>query len=351
MTEGPDAPQFKLRSERVDVPITDIRERALRIFTSKGCSLQEAAEVADHLIEADRCGVESHGIVRVLQYSREYENGQLTADAPVKPVTDAANRLHLDAGGGIGIRAMHVAVDAATERATRHGLAMVTLTGAGHTGRLGAFAEAAAKKGCMTITLGGGDRKRWRMVAPYGGRQALLPTNPYCIGVPGGAQGPVVLDFATGMVAGGWIYAAREAGTRLPPGMIIDRNGAPTTDPNDYFSGGAILPKGGHIGSGLALIAEVIGEAMLGPVRKGEINWMVLAVDCTAHAAPDAMRAAAEEILSEVRACPPLRDGMRAEVPGERERARAAKVTDTLSLPVPIWERIEALATSGERQG
>lgn len=351
MTVDPDKPGFKLQSERIYVPIDELRRTALAIFAGCGCSDDEAVEVTEHLIDADRCGVESHGIVRVLQYAREYENGQLTADAPVNPVADKANHLHLDAGGGIGIRAMRVAVDAATERAQDQGLAMVTLTGAGHSGRLGAFAESAANKGCMTITLGGGDRKRWRMVAPYGGRQALLPTNPYCIGVPGGAQGPVVLDFATGMVAGGWIYAAREAGTRLPQGMIIDRHGAPTTDPKDYFSGGAILPKGGHIGSGLALIAEVIGEAMLGPVRKGEINWMVLAVDCNAHAASDAMRAAAEEILSEVRACPPLNDGIRAEVPGERERARAAKVTDTLSLPVPIWKRIEALAASGERQG
>jgi len=89
---------------------------------------------------------------------------------------------------------------------------------------------------------------------------------------------------------------------------------------------------------------------MLGPVSKGEINWMVLAVDCTAHAAPEAMRAAAEEILAEVRACPPLRESGRVEVPGERERDRAESVTDTLSLPVPIWDRIRALRASGKRQ-
>lgn len=351
MTNDPGKPQFKLRCERVEVPVTDAREIALHILESCGCDPHEAAEVTDHLIDADRCGVESHGLVRVLQYAREYDNGLLTPGAPIDAVTETANHLHLDANGGIGIRAMRTAVDAATKRARRNGLAMATLTGAGHTGRLGAFAETAANRGCLTITLGGGDRKRWRMVAPHGGRQGLLPTNPYCIGVPGGAQGPVVLDFATGMVAGGWIYAAREAGAQLPTGMIINRHGEPTTDPNDYFAGGAILPKGGHIGSGLALIAEVIGEAMLGPVRKGEINWMVLAIDCTAHAAPDAMRAAAEEILSEIRACPPLHKGVPVDVPGERERNRAAAVADTVSLPVPIWKRIEALADSVEWQG
>ena len=342
---------FKLQSERVDVQIAEVREIAIGTFKACGCDTDEAVEVTDHLIEADRSGVESHGLVRVLQYAREYQNGLLTPGATVNCAEHSVNSLRIDAIGGIGIRAMRVAVDAATERARLHGLAMATLVGAGHTGRLGAFAKEAADRGCMVIILGGGNRKRWRMVAPHGGRQALLPTNPYCIGVPGGARGPVVLDFATGMGAGGWIYAAREAGVDLPSGMIIDKDGVASTNPQDYFDGGAILPKGGHIGSGLALIAEVIGEAMLGPVTKGEINWMVLAVDCTAHAAPDAMRAAAEEILAEVRACPPLHEGGQVDVPGERERDRAASVTKTLSLPVPIWDRIGALRASGERQG
>ena len=350
MAEGGDT-RFKLQSERIDVPIAEARATALDIFKAHGCDPQEAAEVTNHLIEADRSGVESHGLVRVLQYAREYKNGLLTPGAPIDCAEHGANRLRFDANGGIGIHAMRTAVDAVTERARLHGLAMATLTGAGHTGRLGAFAEGAAHRGCMTIILGGGDRKRWRMVAPHGGRQALLPTNPYCIGIPGGERGPVVLDFATGMGAGGWIYTAREAGVDLPPGMILDKNGAPSTDPQDYFDGGAILPKGGHIGSGLALIAEVMGHAMLGPVSKGEINWMVLAVDCTAHAVPEAMRAAAEEILAEVRACPPLREGERVEVPGERERDRAASVTDTLSLTLPIWNRIRTLQASSERQG
>ena len=343
-------PGFKLQSERVDVPIDEVRAIALSVLKGAGCDQDEAAEISDHLIEADRCGVESHGIVRLQQYAREYDTGLLSSGARIDCVEDGVNRLRLDANGGIGIRAMRIVVDAATARAQLHGLAMATLTGAGHTGRLGAFAESAAHRGCMTIVLGGGHRKRWRMVAPHGGRRALLPTNPYCIGIPGGARGPVILDFATGAAAGGWIYAAREAGVDLPPGLIIDADGRPSTDPTDYFDGGAILPKGGHIGSGLALIAELVGEAMLGPVRKGEINWMVLAVDCTAHAAPEAMRAAAEEILAEVRACPPLRESGRVEVPGERERDRAESVTDTLSLPVPIWDRTRALRASGKRQ-
>lgn len=342
-TIAPDAITSKLDApDRVPVAVTMARDTAIAVFTACGCPGHEAAEIADHLIEADLSGVESHGIVRVLQYAREYASGLLTPGARPGVTREAPNRTRIEAHGGIGIPAMRMAVEQAARDARAEGLAMATLTGAGHTGRLGAFAEAAARAGCMTIALGGGDRRRWRMVAPYGGRQALLPTNPWCIGIPGGNRGPVVLDAATSMLAGGWIYAARAAGLSLPAGAVIDRHGTPTTDPEDWFAGGAILPKGGALGYGLALVAELVGEAMLGPVDKGEINWMVLAVDCTRHRAPAAMQAAAEEILAEIRACPPLPGTSRVEVPGERERDRAAG-RDALHLPRPIWEAIVAL--------
>ncbi len=178
MAEGK-KPRFKLQSERVDIPIAKVRATTLSIFEAHGCGPDEAAEVTDHLINADQSGVESHGVVRALQYAREYRNGVLIPGAPIEIIEDNDNRLRLDAGSGIGIRAMRKAVEAATERAQRHGLAMVTLTGAGHTGRLGAFAEEAANADCMTITLGGGDRKRWRR-DPSEGRAHRLRPGRHC---------------------------------------------------------------------------------------------------------------------------------------------------------------------------
>ena len=92
----------------------------------------------------------------------------------------------------------------------------------------------------------------------------MLPTNPWCIGIPGGGRGPVILDFATSKIAGGWIYAAQSAGALLPEGCVIDAEGNPTRDPEEYFNGGAILPAGGHKGYALALVAELIGEGHVG---------------------------------------------------------------------------------------
>ena len=326
--------------DTIDVTSDLATETARNLFISAGAPSDVAGEVADHLVEADQCGVASHGIVRVLQYTREMLNG--TVKAAARPeIQKQSNRLTVQAHGGIGIPAMRMAHELATENAAENGLAAVAVLGAGHTGRLGAFGEISAKRGCLSIALGGGNRKRWRMVAPFGGRDALLPTNPYCIAIPGGDRGPVVIDIATSQAAGGWIYAARAAGVKLPENLIIDRNGNPSCDPEDYFDGGAILPKGGPLGYGLALVAELVGEAMLGPVFEGEINWFVLAVDCRRYNEPNAMQAAAEDILSEIRVSKPSSGFDAVQIPGERERDAFSKSQDRpLKVPRQVWDAI-----------
>lgn len=331
--------------DRVAIAPDVAADMACALFEAAGAAPDVAREVADHLVEADQCGVESHGIVRTLQYTRELLDGTLDPKARPEVLRHDGGRLTVQAHGGIGIPAMRMAHELAAKAAIENGISAVGVLGAGHTGRLGAFGEVAARSGCLSIALGGGNRKRWRMVAPYGGREALLPTNPFCIAMPGGDRGPVVIDIATSQAAGGWIYAARAAGVELPEGLIMDRHGAPSRDPEDYFNGGAILPKGGPLGYGLALIAELVGEAMLGPVLKGEINWLVLALDCRRYHEAPAMQAVAEEILAEIRASAPAAGRGPVQVPGERERDLwAAAQGKPLRVPGKIWASIEAMA-------
>lgn len=188
---------------------------------------------------------------------------------------------------------------------------MATLTGAGHTGRLGAFAECSSKIGLHdnrsgrrrpeTLAHGAAAWRTQRALAD----QPLLHRHPRWRVWPG-SVGRCHFD----------------ADRRLD--LCRPRSRAdlarPTVAPGDYFDGGAILSKGGHLGYGLAPIVEIVGEAMPGPVAKGEINWMLLAVHCHCDRAPEAMRAAAEEVLSEIRACPSAPGFDRVEAPGERER-------------------------------
>ena len=328
-----------LSESRVNVSLDDVREKSLSILIKAGCKKDYANKIIDHLIDSDLSGVESHGVVRTLQYLDEYQQGYLLPNVVPKLTKDSLTTINVDGQGGLGIPAIDMATEEGIAVAKSNGMCAVAIRNIGHTGRLGAFAEKAANRGFLFILCGGGARDKWRMVAPYGGKKALLPTNPWCLGIPGGLRGPVVLDCATSKIAGGWIKAARIANAKLPKGMIIDKNGLPTDNPNDFFSGGAILPKGEALGYGLATIGELICDAMLGPATV-ECNTLILLVDTTRYRHADIFKNAAEEILSELRDCPPAKGFERVEIPGEREQ-KNREISKTIMLPKKIWAAIQ----------
>lgn len=328
-----------LSESRVNVSLDDVREKSLSILIKAGCKKDYANKIIDHLIDSDLSGVESHGVVRTLQYLDEYQQGYLLPNVVPKLTKDSLTTINVDGQGGLGIPAIDMATEEGIAVAKSNGMCAVAIRNIGHTGRLGAFAQKAANRGFLFILCGGGARDKWRMVAPYGGKKALLPTNPWCLGIPGGLRGPVVLDCATSKIAGGWIKAARIANAKLPKGMIIDKNGLPTDNPNDFFSGGAILPKGEALGYGLATIGELICDAMLGPATV-ECNTLILLVDTTRYRHPDIFKNAAEEILSELRDCPPAKGFERVEIPGEREQ-KNREISKTIMLPKKIWAAIQ----------
>lgn len=334
---------------RVSVPVSEVRTIGLAVLNQAGCKPEIAQEVIDHLIDADLCGVESHGIFRAKQYADEYRRGYLNPHADPQVDAPRTSTLRIDGQGGIGIVAMGRAVDAGVEAAQAHGVAAIAVENIGHTGRLGDFGERAARAGCLFIACGGGARQNWRMVAPYGGSNGKLPTNPWCLGIPGGAQGPVVLDCATGQIAGGWIYAARQSDALLPEGAIIDAQGRPTRNPADFFNGGAILPKGGVLGYGLATMGELICDAMLGPA-KVECNTFILMVDTTRYRGALALQEAAEEILADLRSCPPAPGFDAVQVPGEREQRRKAG-RDHIEVPISIWNGLRHAAAEASVKG
>ena len=334
----------KLDFDGVRLPVSESEavEVMICILEALGCDGEAAGMIADHLADASLCGVESHGVMRILQYARQFRSGYMTASGTPKINHRDGQFLRIDGGGGHGIPAMQLAFDASMEAAADTGICVSAITNLGHTGRHGAFAELAAEAGMLSILIGGGNRAVWRQVAPYGGAAAKLPTNPWCLGLPGGEHGPFILDFATSMVAGGWIYAADSAGAKLPAGCLIDLEGKPATDPKAYFEGGAILPAAGQKGYAMALAAELIAEALIGPVAT-EANWLLIMVDTTRMTSGHSLQARAEEVLADIRSCPPASGFNRVEIPGERERACRDTAGGMIDIPEKTWRDILAL--------
>ena len=335
--------KLDLCGTRIKVTKQEATAIVLDIFKQLGCSDDTSHAITEHLIDANLCGMESHGVMRVPQYAERMQNGTMKVDVCPEVRKTESGMTEVDGGMGSGIPTMTLAYESAMKLTAENGLSAVSVLNTGHTGRHGAYADNAAAKGFLTICTGGGNHRVHGQVAPYGGARGMLPTNPWCIGIPGGERGPVVMDFATGVIGGGWVYAAQSAGALLPEGCIVDRNGTPTRDPEDYFNGGAILPMGAHKGYALSLMAELIGEAMLGP-SSPECNWFVIAIDTRKFRQPDALRAAAEEVLDDLRNCPPAAGFERVEIPGEREREQRRKSNGVLAVPEETWSQILSLS-------
>jgi len=341
--------KLELRGDRIEIVVDLASTIIVDIFNRLGCQNDISLAITEHLIDANLCGLESHGVMRVMQYAERMQNGTMRVDVRPEVITTENKMTIVDGGMGSGIPAMHLAYETSMTLALKSGLAAISILNTGHTGRHGAFADDAAEKGFLTICTGGGNHRVHSQVAPHGGARGMLPTNPWCIGIPGGDLGPIVMDFSTGMIAGGWIYAAQSAGALLPEGCVVDRDGKPTRDPNDYFNGGAILPMGEHKGFALSLVAELIAEAMLGP-SSPECNWFLITIDTRRFRQPAALKAAAEEVLADLRNCPPAPGFKEVEIPGERERKQRSKSNGIIAIPEETWQQVLTLSNELQKE-
>ena len=251
----------------------DLQRLVHDIFHADGCSEDEGGRIGRYLVSANLPGHDSHGVVRVPRYATQKELGTVVADVTVEVVDRHAGdrrgrrqvRLRPDgdaAGRRIGI-----------DKCRKNGLAAVTLRNAGHVGRVGDWAEMAAEAGLVSVHFVNASGSV--LVAPFGGVDRRFSTAPYCVGVPRPGHDPLVLDFATSIVAEGKVLVASQGGKKLPEGALIGPDGKPSGDPHllygdytptgprDHSKGtGAIQAFGDHKGSGLAFMCEILGGAL-----------------------------------------------------------------------------------------
>jgi uncharacterized oxidoreductase len=323
-----------------------------------GSAPDEIDAVADNLIEANLRGHDSHGIGMLPRYVDAFLEGGLAPNAAVRVDLDAGSLLRLDGQRGFGQVIGRQAMALGIERAQRHGSCILALGNAHHLGRIGAWAEQAAEAGLVSLHLVNVVTRP--IVAPHGGSDARFGTNPFCAGVPLPGRPPVILDFATSVIAQGKTRVAMNQGEPVPAGCLIDDQGRPTTDPRFAVVPpfGALLPFGGewgaHKGYGLALVCELLGGALAAGMTQRDadaskrrvLNGMFsVLVDPAALGGRAAFEQEALAFLDWVQASPPREGFAAVQVAGDAERAhRAQRSAHGVPVDDATWAEILAAA-------
>lgn len=328
-------------------PPVGLKALLTAILTASGAPEDIAGDVSASLVDSSLKGVDSHGVMRVLSYVDQIASGWIRPAARPTVETEGASIALMRGHSGFGIFALGRATELAVRKVRTSQTAAIGLIDTTHTGRLGWFAEDAARQGVVVLIVGGGGSRSAkasvRSVAPYGGRRRIFATNPYAYGVPAGRFGTVVGDFSSSMVAEGKLQMHRARRQPLPPGWILDRDGHPSTDVADFYAGGTLLPAAGHKGYALALLAELLTGCLLPSPQ--ELNWLVIAVDAAAFRPLPEVIQTAETLLSEVKQVPPAPGFAEVLLPGEPEHRSAARLSrEGVAIDDAIWRDIEALA-------
>ncbi len=316
------------------------------LLTVVGAPGPVAATVARHLVGADAAGHRGHGLAMLPTYLDAIDAGQLRPGAWPALVEDRGAYLVADGRHGFGHYALSWTLSLVIEKARQHGLAGAHLVRCGHVGRLGGYVlDGAAESAAVLVTVGSVADEADALVAPHGGRERLLGTNPIAFGCPG--DPPFALDMATSAMAYYDLTLLAAAGGEVPPGVLVGGAGDRPVPPDDPLGGGAMLPFGGYKGYGLSLLAGVLsGLAAAGPVAgagPGEgpavSGVFVLAIDTRRLPVPSRIDAA----LARVRASEPADPRQPVQVPGDRATALRARSEERgVGLPPGLVRRIRA---------
>jgi uncharacterized oxidoreductase len=326
-------------------------ELVAAIMRGAGCNPDEATTVARRLVDSNLVGHESHGVLRVGKYLEWMRDGTLKPNTAPTIVFESDTIAIIDANRGFGQVIGEFAAELGIAKAAEKGIAMIGLTNCGHLGRVGDWADMAASVGQVSLhflNTSGAQR-----VAPHGGRDRRLSTNPISIGVPVAGADPVILDVTTSTVAEGKLLVAMNKGERVPEGWIIDKHGAPTTDPKDFYDGGALLTVGAHKGSGLSMVTDLLAGAIStgrssdpdDPILRN--NMLSIYIAPNVYDPDGGVLREARRFVDFVKASPPAKEGETVLAPGDVERRnRASRLAQGVPIDDKTWADLIAAAAS-----
>ncbi|MBR0668887.1 Ldh family oxidoreductase [Roseomonas hellenica] len=335
------------------IPADRLKTIAEALLVGAGVPAEEAATVARHCIGANLAGHDSHGIIQIPGYIDRIKAGHIVPGAPWEIVQESPTTTVVDGHWGFGYVANERAMRLTIDKARQVNVAATTVFRQGHIGRLASYPLMAAEAGMIGLITADSGRSP-KSVAPFGGREARLGTNPISIAVPSDLDGPLFIDMATSAVAMGKVKLAAARGEAIPQGWVVDSEGALTTDPQK-LSGGALLPLGGpgegYKGYGLAVMVEILCGLLTGlgfgvePTGRHNDGCFMAVFKVDAFRPLAEFRREVGDLARYLKATPPSEGSGGVLYPGEiehrRERERRAQ---GVAIEDATWAKLQALA-------
>lgn len=337
-----------------------LRSFTASLFQSHGVPADEADRVAASLVQSNLSGHDSHGVIRVPQYVAAIKDGRLKPGTPLTIVHETPAVLVADGNWGLGQVQAHRLLERLTPKARKIGLAAGTLRQCGHVGRLGEYAEVVTAQGLVfqaTVNNHGFGRG----MAPPGGTEARIGTNPLCLGVPTRTD-PLILDIGMSVVAEGKVRVAFNKGQQVPEGWLLDAAGQPTTDPGVLYRDprGSILPLGGaqaYKGFGIGLLLDTFAGALSGarcshpsaPNLSANAGFF-LVLDPEQFAGTDHFLREVTALAEAVRTCPRVEGVSEITLPGDPERKERQRRQSRISIDDGTWHQLVQLAATVQVQ-
>ena len=341
----------------IDAP--RLTELLVSILEHAGAEPERARICAEHLVSANLKGHDSHGVGMASSYVKWIRSGKLKPNARPEIIVDRGAVLVVDGGFGLGAPVARETIDIAIGRAKELGIACVALRNSCHIGRIGTYGEQCADAGLISMhyvnVVGAGPA-----VAPFGGREPRMLTNPYCCAIPRQGGEHVVLDFATSAIAIGKLRVAYMKGEAVQAGVLVDPEGRATEDPRSFFEGQArslLLPFGLHKGGGMQILCELLGGALAGQwtMQPGSDrafgaavnNMLAIVIDPAAFGDKAAFEAEAEAMLAYIRSTAPAEGVDRVRLPGDPEReSQARRLADGIPIDDNTWKQLREAGLS-----
>jgi LDH2 family malate/lactate/ureidoglycolate dehydrogenase len=329
------------------VPADALRGFVAQVFRTRGFTEAHAAVVADALLWANLRGIDTHGVVRLAQYLRHLDDGDMNARPELRTLVDMPAAVLIDADRAAGPVAMSAALDAALGKARSAGMGMALARSTTHTAALGYYTARAAAAGFAAFAMSGAPPQ----MAYHGARGRAVSTSPFSIAVPGEPH-PVVFDMASSVVGLGKLLQTARQGGEIAQGWATDEAGEPTTDP---AKAAVPLPMAGPKGSGLSLMIELLTGVLAGnPLiaralqekdRRHQQNGLVIAIDVSRFGSVELFRREAGRLAGALKSLPRSDPGVEPRVPGERgQRVFEERSREGILLPAPVLKALHAIA-------